>query len=74
MKLNLLSLGQSANLKSISNPLFSTKLAELGLIEGTRFSLILKAPFNGPIAIHFGNTTLSIRSEEANYLLVDKVK
>jgi Fe2+ transport system protein FeoA len=74
MKLNRLSLGQSAILKSISHPLFSTKLAELGLIEGTRFSLILKAPFNGPVAIHFGNTTLTIRKEEANYLFVDQVK
>jgi len=48
-------------------------LQELGLIVGTRFTVIRKAPFGGPIEIHYGYTRLAIRPDpKVDIIMVDE--
>ncbi|MFZ9582797.1 MAG: FeoA family protein, partial [Crocinitomicaceae bacterium] len=51
----------------------SSRLNEFGVMEELSFEVTLSAPFNGPMAIHFNNTTLSIRREDAAAIEVEKV-
>jgi Fe2+ transport system protein FeoA len=45
----------------------------MGIMPGTLVTLVLKAPFNGPIAFSYENTMLSIRKEDANNIFVEKM-
>lgn len=74
MNLDQLPIGTTAVIESINHPLFSTKLAELGIFKGTQISVVMKAPFSGPLAIQFGQTLLSIRHFEAKYLTLNLSK
>lgn len=40
---------------------FTRRLCELGLVPGTRFTFVRRAPLGGPIEILFGQTRLAIR-------------
>lgn len=73
MLLNELKVGEQANILCISDDVFRTKLLEMGIMPGTRVTLLLKAPFRGPIAFSYQNSLLSIRSEDAQQIAVDKL-
>lgn len=73
MFLNELKKGDQANIVRITDDLFRTKLLEMGIMPGTLITLLFKAPFNGPIAFSYENSLLSIRKEDANNILVEKM-
>lgn len=48
----------------------STKLLEMGLVEGQQVEVLFKAPFGDPIAVSVGDYVLSLRLEEAEWVEV----
>jgi ferrous iron transport protein A len=72
MLLNELKVGDQAKIIRIADDVFRTKLLEMGIMPGTLVTLMLRAPFNGPLAFSYENTLLSIRTEDANNILVEK--
>ena len=73
MRLCDLSVGDFGRIKIIHECDFSTRLNEFGVVEDLSFQLTHSAPFNGPLAIHFNNTTLSFRKEDAMNIEVEKI-
>lgn len=49
------------------------RLLDMGIVKGTAFQILRKAPLGDPIEILVKNFNLSLRREEANYILVKKV-
>ncbi|MDG1915871.1 MAG: FeoA family protein [Crocinitomix sp.] len=52
------------------NPV-SSKLAEFGILPGTTFSILNKAPFHGPIFILIENNRIALRRKEAAFIIVE---
>ena len=52
------------------NPV-AAKLAEFGLLPGTKFSILNKAPFEGPIFILVENNRIALRKKEAAFIIVE---
>lgn len=73
MLLNELKVGDQAKIIRIADDVFRTKLLEMGIMPGTLVTLMLRAPFNGPLAFSYENTLLSIRNEDAHNILVEKM-
>ena len=71
MRLDELSIGEQAKVVRVMDDVFRTKLLEMGIMQGTAVCLMLKAPFNGPIAFTYDNTLLSIRLEDAHEIEVN---
>ena len=66
-----LPVGSKAILTSYSSDSsFAIRLQEMGLIPGTVFSVIRKAPFGGPIEISFGHTKLAFRPVQNDTIFV----
>ncbi|MCG2726443.1 MAG: ferrous iron transport protein A [Elusimicrobia bacterium] len=49
------------------------RLISMGLVKGTRFKLIRKAPLGDPIEIMLRGFFLSLRLSEAENILVEKI-
>lgn len=64
----------SVQILEITQPFLRTKLMEMGVVPGVEITITLKAPFNGPIAFAVGNTQISIRLEDAKYIMVNLSK
>jgi ferrous iron transport protein A len=62
--------GGFALIESIIEPDLSLYCQDLGLLPGKKVQLLHKAPFGGPLAFQFGNTTISLRKDEARYIKV----
>lgn len=73
MLLNELKVGDQAKIIRIADDVFRTKLLEMGIMPGTLVTLMLRAPFNGPLAFSYENTLLSIRNEDAYNIWVEKM-
>ncbi len=54
-------------------PSYCRRLREMGLIPGTLFTFIRKAPFGDPIEISFRGFRLSIRKKEARLISIRRV-
>jgi len=52
---------------------YRQKLLAMGLTPGTEFRVVRYAPMGDPIEIKLRGFSLSVRQEEANALLVEKV-
>jgi ferrous iron transport protein A len=52
------------------NPV-ANKLAEFGILPGTTFSILNKAPFRGPIFILVENNRIALRRKEAAFIIVE---
>ncbi|BCS87555.1 FeoA family protein [Pseudodesulfovibrio sediminis] len=46
------------------------RIRDLGLIPGTEFQVIGKAPLNDPVALRLRDFTLTLRNSEADYITV----
>lgn len=53
-------------------PTLAAKLADIGMLPGTAWKLLVKVPFSGPLVISDGNTRLSIRREDAKKIIMDE--
>ena len=69
--LDNLARGESATLASVGGARpFRRRLMELGLLPGTRVTVLNKAPFGDPLEIEARGCRLSIRRHEAALLAV----
>jgi ferrous iron transport protein A len=48
------------------------RLRDMGLSPGTEITIIGRAPLKDPIAVRLRNFTLTLRNNEADYILVEK--
>jgi ferrous iron transport protein A len=48
------------------------RIRDLGIIQGSEIQLIGEAPLYDPVAIKVGDTTLTLRNNEADYIFVIK--
>jgi ferrous iron transport protein A len=74
MKLSELAVGASAVVREMpkSGTAF-VRLREMGLLAGTRVSLIRLAPLGDPLEIRLRGYHLTLRKSEAEHVLVDPV-
>lgn len=57
-------LGTTAILTSLEgNPDFIRRLNEMGFLPGTKFKLLRRAPFGGPVEVSFGHTRIAFRPD-----------
>ena len=73
MKLSVAEINQKLVITGIKASEFRPKLNELGIIDGKEISIIIKAPFSGPIAIKVDESILSIRKEDTENIEVDTI-
>jgi ferrous iron transport protein A len=70
MNLSHLTKGQEAVIISISDSPISLKLLEMGCIPGERVKMENIAPLGDPVAISVSGYKLSLRLDEASFILV----
>jgi ferrous iron transport protein A len=72
MKLSELAVGASAVVRDYpkTGPAF-VRLREMGLITGTRVTLVRTAPLGDPLEIKLRGYHLTLRKSEAEHVLVD---
>ena len=69
--ISCLSIGESGVVHSAdSNPLIKRRLLDMGLIEGTRISCVLKAPSGDPLAYLIRGAVVALRKEDTAKILV----
>ncbi|MCK5583377.1 MAG: ferrous iron transport protein A [Elusimicrobiales bacterium] len=74
MKMTELKAGDKAEIISIKAlGEVATRLIDMGLVKGTRFKLIRKAPLGDPIEIMLRGFFLSLRLNEAENISVEKI-
>ena len=72
IKLSELPVGQSATVRDFAKFGSSAiRLREMGLLTGTRLSLIRVAPLGDPIEIKLRGYHLTLRKAEADHILVE---
>lgn len=52
---------------------FTERLREFGLVEGTTFRILRKAPLNGPIEVQYGHTQIVLRPDELEQIRIKRV-
>lgn len=72
MKLSELAVGASAVVREFpkTGPAF-VRLREMGLLTGTRITLVRTAPLGDPLEIKVRGYHLTLRKSEAEHVLVD---
>lgn len=75
MKLSELAVGASAVVREFpkTGPAF-VRLREMGLLAGTRVTLIRTAPLGDPIEIKVRGYHLTLRKSEAEHIVVEKAE
>ncbi len=48
------------------------RIRDLGIIKGAKIQIIGEAPLYDPVAIKVGDTVLTLRNNEADYIFVTK--
>lgn len=71
MKLSVLKKGQKVVVKRLLPSEFSSKLIELGIVEGQTIQFLYRAPFGGPKAFQVGTYILALRNSEAAVVEVE---
>ncbi len=73
-KLSDMQVGESGVVRNIGDlKELKKRLIEFGILN-TPIKVVKKAPFNDPIAIKLGNTTIAIRDEDAKKIEVELFK
>ena len=68
-KLNELSIGEEAVVRKI--PKGKRRLRDMGLIEGTRISCVLRSPLGDPTAYEVRGALIAIRKEDSESIYVE---
>jgi len=69
-KLSELNIGTKAVIQSVTEDETSLKLMEMGCVPGEEVCILRKAPMGDPIAISVAGYVLSLRKEEARFVMV----
>ena len=74
IKLSDLPVGTSATVREFPKAGAAfVRLREMGLLAGTRLTLVRTAPLGDPLEIKLRGYNLSLRKSEADYVLVEPV-
>ena len=75
LSLRDLAVGDSGKIVSLQkgNKAYRAKLLAMGLLPGTEFRITRHAPMGDPVEISVRGFSLSLRKDEAEVLLVDKL-
>jgi ferrous iron transport protein A len=66
-----LTVGTAGRISSVElNGLLRRRILDLGMIPGTQVECIRKSPVGDPIAFRVRNTTIALRSDDANLIKV----
>ena len=69
--LNTLKIGDSAEIVRLDNTgSIRRRLFDLGIIEGSKISLVLKSPFNEPCAYLIKGAVVAIRESDSRKIIV----
>lgn len=73
--LRTLNVNQQARIVSVgSHGEISRRLRDMGLIPGTMLTVVGRAPLKDPVAVRVRDFTLTLRNNEADYILVEIVE
>jgi len=72
-KLSEIKVGQTVVIHSFENDDIFLKLMEMGCVPGERITVDQIAPLKDPISIIVAGYRLSLRLNEAQYILVDEI-
>jgi Fe2+ transport system protein FeoA len=50
------------------------RLVEMGFCKGSEVRVLYRAPFNGPLAVDLGSSSVALRINEAELILVEFLK
>lgn len=73
--LSMLLPGQKAKIKGFvnKNSQYREKILSMGLVKGTEFILTKKAPLGDPVEIEVMGYKLSLRKDDAEILMIEKI-
>lgn len=75
ISLRKLSLGQKAIVDSVeANGELGRRIRDMGLMPGAEVEVVGRAPLKDPVALRLKGFTLSLRNNEANYIMVTPVE
>lgn len=73
--LRKLGVNEKARITSIvASGEISRRLRDMGLIPGTEVEVIGRAPLKDPVAVRLRDFTLTLRNNEADFIMVEKVE
>ena len=52
---------------------FTQRLSEMGLVPGTTFTFVRRAPLHGPIEISFGQSRIAMRPASSVEICVERI-
>ncbi|MGB1103239.1 MAG: FeoA family protein [Crocinitomicaceae bacterium] len=70
-KLSEYTTNQSGVIQKILDADVAERLVEFGFLPGTVFSVVSRAPFNGPLCVQIDNNRIALRLKEAAFVLVE---
>ena len=74
MKLSEVKIGQIMKITQVNGEgIFRHRLLEMGIIPGSKIQITKKAPLGDPIQVHIRGYELSIRKEDADFIIVEEV-
>ena len=74
MNLRQLAPGQKASIVKITaHGELGRRIRDMGLVPGAEVEVIGRAPLRDPVALRLPGFTLSLRNNEADFILVEKV-
>jgi ferrous iron transport protein A len=62
--------GNKGVILGVTSSFISSKLLELGFIEGSSVEVVFRAPFKDPIAVELNGCLISLRLDEAERILI----
>ena len=73
--LRTLGVNEKARITSIdASGEISRRLRDMGLVPGTEVKVIGRAPLKDPVAVRLRDFTLTLRNNEADCIMIEKVK
>ncbi|MBQ7617747.1 MAG: ferrous iron transport protein A [Desulfovibrio sp.] len=72
INLRQLPVGSKAKILSVeARGEMNRRIRDMGLIPGSRVSIVGKAPLRDPVAVRLSGVTISLRNSEADYIKVE---
>lgn len=71
MNLTEINILQSGTITEVQDNVMISKLFDFGLVPGTVFTVLNRAPFGGPISVFVNDTRIALRKREAKFILVN---
>ncbi len=72
LNLRMLRVGQRARIRSIeATGELGRRIRDMGLVPGSEMQIMGRAPLKDPVALRIKNFTLTLRNNEADYIMVE---